>query len=201
MVGALAITALRGAGSKAVSLTVPAGGCAAITGPSGCGKSRFLRMVADLEPSAGDVRFGDIGRDRVAAPDWRRLVMFVGAEAGWWSERVGAHFPPETLKEAERLARCLALPTDCLERNVRTLSTGEKQRLALIRALVRRPPCLLLDEPTAALDRDSVSCVEDVLRDRCSVGLTLLIVTHEEAQIERLKAERYAFAQREVAPA
>ena len=72
------------------------------------------------------------------------------------------------------------------DRRCEGMSTGERQRLALIRALVRQPAVLLLDEPTASLDSDSVAAVEMLLRERREGGMALLVVTHDLAQAERL---------------
>jgi ABC-type phosphate transport system ATPase subunit len=73
-----------------------------------------------------------------------------------------------------------------LDTEIERLSTGERQRLALVRSLARRPRVLLLDEPTAALDPDAVARVEALLRDFLARGLAILIVTHSAEQARRL---------------
>ena len=84
---------------------------------------------------------------------------------------------------------------------VARLSTGEKQRLALIRAFVLSPPVLLLDEPTGPLDPASVERVEALLRERLAAGLILLMVTHDPAQAGRLGARHLRMEEGRLAPA
>jgi ABC-type sulfate/molybdate transport systems ATPase subunit len=71
---------------------------------------------------------------------------------------------------------------------VARLSTGERQRLALGRALVRAPRALLLDEPTGALDEQARGLVEAILRHQLEAGTPILMVTHDRTQAERLAA-------------
>jgi energy-coupling factor transporter ATP-binding protein EcfA2 len=73
-----------------------------------------------------------------------------------------------------------------LEWDVTRLSTGERQRLALARALCCKPEALLLDEPTASLDERATGLVEDLIRDCCGKGMALLLVTHDRRQAERM---------------
>jgi ABC-type Mn2+/Zn2+ transport system ATPase subunit len=82
------------------------------------------------------------------------------------------------------------LPLELLDRDARELSGGEAARVAVARALTRNPGALLLDEPTAALDRDSAAPIEALVRDLAERGLGVLVVTHDDAQAERLADER-----------
>jgi ABC-type iron transport system FetAB ATPase subunit len=163
----------------------------AITGPSGAGKSLLLRMIADLDPNHGQVKLGDLDRDGCSASEWRRNVTYVAAEAGWWADTVEAHFPAARRAAAKALAERLGLKPELFESLVTRLSTGEKQRLALIRALVNEPPALLLDEPTSSLDQESVARMEAVLKERLAAGLVLVMVTHDLNQADRLGDHRY----------
>ncbi len=167
-------------------LTVEAGQGLAVTGASGAGKSLFLRMVADLDPNRGEVWLGEVARSRLPARQWRRRLVYVAAESGWWSDDVAAHFLPAHRAPAADLATRFGLNAALLTAKVARLSTGERQRLALIRALVREPQALLLDEPTAALDRDSINQVEALLAERVRAGMLLVLVTHDPGQAERL---------------
>ena len=197
----LTIASLRGAFVGPVDLVVAAGTCATISGPSGAGKSLFLRMIADLDPSEGEVRLGEQRRDAMLAPAWRARVAYLAAEAGWWAERVDAHVPVALRARAATLAARLGLPDDVLARHVATLSTGERQRLALVRALVREPACLLLDEPTGALDPEAVARVEALLGEALAAGTILVLVSHDAAQAARLGTRHYRLAAGQLAPA
>jgi ABC-type lipoprotein export system ATPase subunit len=183
------------------TLALPRGGCAAISGPSGSGKSLFLRMIADLDPNTGEVRLDGAPRAGLAAPAWRRRVPYVAAESGWWRDGVAEHFDPAQLASARMLAARLALAPGLIAGPVQRLSTGERQRFAIIRALVLNSPVLLLDEPTGPLDPESTAKVEAVLKERLQAGTTIILVTHDAAQGERLGARRFVMRDRRLEPA
>src|SRR6202158_5822530 len=167
-------------------LNLGAGACAAITGPSGSGKSLFLRMIADLDPNQGKVWLNGTERGSLTAPQWRSQATYVAAESGWWADRVIEHFTANSRSEVAALAGRLGLRVDLLDAPVAQLSTGEKQRLALVRALLPSPPVLLLDEPTGPLGDDSVTQVEALLQERLATGTSILLVTHDPNQAGRL---------------
>ena len=169
---------------KPASLSLSAGECIAIRGPSGAGKTLFLRAIADLDPSDGLVCLDGRDRASIAGPEWRRLVGYVPAEPGWWADTVGEHFSEWT--PALALVRDLGFPEEAKAWPISRLSTGERLRLALIRALMVRPKVLLLDEPTAALDRASVAAVESLIAAQIQAGLAVLWVTHDAEQAKRI---------------
>jgi len=191
---ALAVKKLRSEFAGPFDLNLGAGACAAITGPSGSGKSLFLRMVADLDPNEGKVWLNGTERASITAPEWRRKVTYVSAESGWWADTVIEHFARNKRSEVAGLAARLGLHANLLDASIARLSTGEKQRLALVRALLQCPPVLLLDEPTGPLDEESVTKVEAVLRERMATGISVLLVTHDPNQAERLGDQRYRMA-------
>jgi ABC-type multidrug transport system ATPase subunit len=166
-----------------VSFEIAAGECAALMGASGSGKSLLLRAIVDLDPSTGSVRVGDRVRSDMAASEWRKLVALVPAESRWWADRVGDHFPPKSDAMAPIEALGLA---NSLEWEVSRLSTGERQRLAIARALCRKPEALLLDEPAASLDEQATRRVEDLIGEYSKTGMALLLVTHDRQQAERM---------------
>ncbi|RYH67617.1 MAG: ATP-binding cassette domain-containing protein [Alcaligenaceae bacterium] len=201
MSSGLALAGLRSALAGPFDLTLEPGACASITGPSGSGKSLLLRMVADLDPNEGQVHLD--GRDRATwpAPDWRKQVIYVAAESGWWAEDVAQHFPAPERTAARAMTERFGLKSELLEGTVARLSTGEKQRLALARALLRGPSVLLLDEPTSALDDDSIKRVELLLRERMAEGMSILMVTHDGRQAQRLARQHYLMSAGRLEPA
>lgn len=197
----LRLASLRSRLAGPFDLTLPAGACAAVAGPSGSGKSLLLRMIADLDPNQGEVFLDSQPRGRFAAPDWRRRVVYSAAEPGWWFDTAGAHFPPGPARTlADALMPRLALRPGLLDSQVVQLSTGERQRLALIRALALDSPVLLLDEPTGPLDQDSTALVEALLQERLTAGTAIVLVTHSPDQAERLGQQRFRMAERRLVP-
>lgn len=186
----LRLEGLRSPLAGPFDLSVAAGACVAVTGESGSGKSLFLRLVADLDPGAGEAWLDGQARSAMPAPRWRRQVAYLPADSGWWDERVAAHF--SDLAAARALAARLGLKPELLDGPVLRLSTGERQRLALARAMLAAPPVLLLDEPTGALDAASVGLVEALLRERMADGAAILMVTHDSTQPGRLGARHLA---------
>jgi ABC-type sulfate/molybdate transport systems ATPase subunit len=166
-----------------ISADIAAGECLALMGPSGAGKSLLLRAIVDLDPSTGNVVLGTRARADMAASAWRKLVALVPAQSGWWTDRVRDHFP--AMYDATELTGKLGLP-GALEWDIARLSSGERQRLAIARALCRKPRALLLDEPTASLDEHATELVEGLMRDCCGEGMAVLLVTHDRRQAERV---------------
>lgn len=178
----LSLSGLRSERAGPFDLSLQRGECLAVSGPSGAGKSLMLRMIADLDPNEGEAALDGVSRAAMSAPVWRRQVVYAAAEGGWWEDSVSAHFPRTPVMEA----LALGLPPDIFGRAVALCSTGERQRLALLRTLALDPPVLLLDEPTGALDPSSVATVEALLHTRLAGGTTLVLVTHDPAQAARL---------------
>jgi ABC-type iron transport system FetAB ATPase subunit len=188
---ALVMKELRSEFAGPFDLNLGAGVCAAITGPSGSGKSLFLRMIADLDPNQGKVWLNGRERASISAPEWRKQATYVSAESGWWADTVIEHFVLYKRSEVAALAARLGLHVDLLDASIARLSTGEKQRLSLVRALLPSPPVLLLDEPTGPLDEESVAQIEALLQERMATGTSVLLVTHDPNQAGRLGNQRY----------
>ena len=161
-------------------------------GPSGVGKSLLLRAIADLDPNEGTVELDGVPRETMPAPHWRKQVTYVAAEPGWWGDRVGEHFT--AWEQAVPLVERLGLPPSCGTWDIRRLSSGEKQRLGLVRALMLRSRVLLLDEPTSALDAVSTAAVESIVAERVSVGTSVIWSTHDKAQARRVGARLFIMA-------
>jgi phosphate-transporting ATPase len=170
-----------------VSLDLADRQCIALQGASGSGKTLLLRALADLDPADGYVALDGQQRESFFAPAWRRQVCYMAAEPGWWAETVEEHFP--SWREAAPLVQLLGLPAECRTWSCSRLSTGERQRLALIRALLLRPRILLLDEPTSALDEQAMHAVELLLAEQVEAGVSILWVTHDLGQAKRISSQ------------
>ena len=191
----LRVEKLRVLDLPALSFAVRAGECLAIVGPSGSGKTILLRAIADLHEAGGDVSLEGIARRELSGPAWRRRVRFAAAEPAWWAETPRAHVAPRHHSRAEAMCEALALSRQALDRPVSELSTGERQRLALVRALADRPTALLADEPTSSLDPESAARVEAVLRAEMTARMILVLVSHDAAQLERMAHARLELAE------
>ncbi len=197
----LTIRKLARRGLGPIDLDLADGRCIALSGPSGSGKTLLLRAIADLDPHQGAACLDGEDRRAMAAPEWRRRVAYLAAESGWWTDLTGAHFADR--EAAATLLPQLGLAAHALDWPVSRLSTGERQRLALIRLLIGRPRVMLLDEPTSALDDDATRAVEGLIRRRLAAGAAALVVSHDSGQAERLGAGRLFLADgalREEAP-
>jgi putative ABC transport system ATP-binding protein len=174
------------------SFELRSGECIALQGPSGVGKSLLLRAIADLDPNEGTVRLNGVDRESMPAPLWRKQVTYVAAEPGWWADVVQEHFT--VWDNAAPLVEELGLPRSCGKWNVRRLSTGEKQRLGLARALMLHSRVLLLDEPTSALDANSTKAVESIIANRVASGTGVIWSTHDQAQAQRIGSRLFTMS-------
>jgi len=188
LAGMLKLVDLSRPGLQPVSLTLADGECVVVTGPSGSGKSLLLRAIADLDPSDGRVSLDGVDREAMPAPIWRSRICYLAAEPGWWAETIAEHFPDWAA--ALPLIERLLLPSAIGAAATMRCSTGERQRLALARALVRRPRVLLLDEPTAALDAATRDVVEALLAEYRAEGMAMLWVSHDADQARRVAIRR-----------
>jgi len=178
-----------------VSLTLSPGEAAAITGPSGSGKSSLLYILGALEPpSSGTVTLG--GRDPFALPA-DRLAMFRNADIGFVFQdhcllpqcsvlenvlipTLVGETGDDDLVRARSLVEQVGL-ADRIDHRPGELSGGEKQRVAVARALIRQPKLVLCDEPTGNLEHASASKVASLLFDlHRKQGNILIVVTHSD---------------------
>ena len=164
-----------------VSFEVPDAGYGVVIGPAGSGKTTLLETVAGIrQQTAGSVRFGD--REVGSAPPESRDIGFVYQHAFLFphltvEENIayGASDIGVALEVTDRLGA-----SELTKRDVRSLSGGERQLVALARALARRPAVLLLDEPFSALDPRRRTLVRREVRAiHRAWGISVLQVTHD----------------------
>lgn len=179
-----------------LSFEVADGECLAVDGPSGSGKTRLLRALADLDEADGRVFLDGAEQSEMPAPQWRALVRYVSSEPAWWTATVRASLADDDAIQARviRIVTALGLTVVDLDRPVVELSTGERQRMSLARALADDPRVLLLDEPTSGLDAQAVALVEEVIRFRMLSGKIVLLASHDLGLMKRLADQRLVLA-------
>jgi putative ABC transport system ATP-binding protein len=175
-----------------VSFDLQDGECVALQGPSGAGKTLLLRSIADLDSNEGTVKLDGTPKEAMSAPTWRKRVTYLAAEPGWWSDIVQEHFT--VWNDALPLVKRLGLPDNRGPWPIQRLSTGERQRLGLVRALMLRSRVLLLDEPTSALDPASARAVESLIAERIANGTSVVWSTHDCAQARRIGSRIFAMS-------
>ncbi len=180
----LRIGSLQVYGLAPVSFEVAKGECVAVQGPSGSGKTVLLRALADLDPAKGQIFLDGTERNSMSGPAWRKQVRYAAAEPGWWGETPREHFAQGA--GLDKLVNQLGLKSTQLDQSVTQLSTGERQRMALVRAVFDRPSVLLLDEPTGALDAKATRQAERLIRRQLKAGHVVIFVSHDPEQVKRL---------------
>jgi putative ABC transport system ATP-binding protein len=182
---------------KGLSFSLSEGECLVITGPSGSGKSTLLRCLNRLiMPDEGTVYFRGMDICRSEATFVRRNIVLVGQTPSVFPGTVLDNLELPFSFAANRdlvvpdlkfLAENCGLKREILDRDAAKISGGEKQRVAVARALALRPSVLLLDEPTASLDGRSKLLMEDLISDlNRDKKVGFIIVTHDADQAERL---------------
>ena len=166
-----------------------------LSGASGSGKSLLLRAIADLIDHEGEVSLDNDKCSATHPVQWRKWVGFLPAESAWWMDHVGDHFNKKNNDDLE----ALNLNMDCLSWEISRCSTGEKQRLAIARLLEQKPKALLLDEPTASLDPESVKAVEALIKEYIKTfNVPVIWVSHDPQQIKRIANREFKIEDNEM---
>ncbi|HEY2365725.1 MAG TPA: ATP-binding cassette domain-containing protein [Polyangiaceae bacterium] len=161
-------------------------GVTVLFGPTASGKTLTLRLVAGLtHVDSGSIRWGDAAWNDV--PPHERGLGYAPQDGALWPHRdMRAHLAPFAAPaRVDELLATVGLGAHA-ERRPHGLSGGERQRLAFARALARRPSLLLLDEPFSALDDESRVKMGAIVRAEAERGATILFVTHDREEAERL---------------
>ncbi len=199
---------------KNITFSIEQGEMVFIAGHSGAGKSTLLKLVAAIErPTSGSilVRDQNLGRmKRSAVPYLRRnfgLVfqdhkllfnrtvfenVFLPLQISAFDPREAGSRVRAALDKVGLLGREHAYPVE--------LSGGEQQRLCIARAIVNRPAILIADEPTGNLDLEYSGIIMDMFKSFNQVGVTLLVSTHDEAMLNKLKPRIITLHQGELVP-
>ncbi|WP_028829203.1 ABC transporter ATP-binding protein [Proteocatella sphenisci] len=187
-------------------LEIKSGKITAIIGPSGSGKSTLLFMINGLEvPSEGCIRFeGEVFSSaqsysltvrRKMAMVFQKPVMFNSSvyeniAYGLNVRKNDLSYKKEYISEKVGNAARLTGLESKLKQKAVTLSGGEAGRVSVARAMVTEPKLLLLDEPTASLDPQNISAIEDIVREaNRTYGASVVIVTHNMFQARRIADE------------
>jgi len=182
------------------TFTITEGQIVGFTGSSGIGKTQLMKALVEAIPYTGEIVLAGRKACEYSAPHWRKMVSFVPAESSWWRSTVGEHFQRED-KNIDNLLQSLGLDKAILQWKIRRLSSGERQRLALVRVLLLSPAILLLDEPSSALDAESTEQVERCISEFSDLpGKAVLLVSHDLDQLRRLASVSYRVAKNELVP-
>lgn len=172
---------------KGVTLCLPNRGISVILGPNGAGKSVLLRVLMGLIPTQGGMlKIAPDLEDHIALVFQRPILLRRSVKANLLHALSLARMPrPRRGAKAESLLRLGGL-AHLADHPARSLSGGEQQRLALVRAFAMEPKILLLDEPTASLDPQSIAALEALIASAVSDGVKAVLVTHSTEQAKRL---------------
>lgn len=172
-----------------INLELAPGQCVGLTGPSGTGKTLLLRALADLDPHHGQMWLDGVAAEAMPVHQWRRQVGLLPAESAWWHDHVKPHFSDVY----EPWLTSLGFGMEVLDWQISRLSSGERQRLALLRLLMLKPKVLLLDEPTANLDGENTARAERLLKAYCLDRQAVIVwVGHDLEQLKRNCGRIYA---------
>ena len=172
-----------------LNLTIRSKGITVIMGPNGSGKSVLVRLLHGLlTPTKGSIKYGKNNLNKTIRQN--QAMVFQNPILLRRSVLANMTFV-DSIRESTGLKNCkeiLALLG--LEQfqsyPAHLLSAGEKQRLALARAIILKPAILFLDEPTANLDPSSIHLIEKILKNASFAGVKIIFITHDINQAKRI---------------
>lgn len=177
-----------------LSIKIDKGDFIYIVGPSGGGKSTFLKLCCHLiSLTKGKILYKGIDMNQYDPIDLRLDISYCFQTPYLFGDTVEDNFlfpykvrnKKVDLNKIYELLEQFKFNRDFFKKEVKNLSGGEKQRIALIRNLLFKPEILLLDEVTSALDAENTLIVEDAVKDLNEDGVTILWVTHDIEQSKR----------------
>jgi putative ABC transport system ATP-binding protein len=184
---------------KDITLSARSSKITAIIGPSGSGKSSLIRLINRLcDPTSGSIFFSGKDISQINPVLLRRQIAMVLQKPFMFEGTVlsnlqrpfmysSSDLPDSDEKEILTAMELARLSPALLERDARTLSLGEQQRVNIARALITKPQVLLLDEPTSALDRPTADGLAATLKEIClKRELVVILVTHDLRLAERV---------------
>jgi len=174
---------------NSISVSSKTRGVTMVMGPNGAGKSLFLKCLHGLiQPTFGLIK---VCGEHVQGPSNDQAMVFQKPVLLRRSvlENLAFATPQGTDLGAINNALATAHLDDKRDLPARLLSGGEQQRLAVVRALLRNPKLLVLDEPTASLDPASVQIIEGLIRDFTELGGKTIFISHDLGQAKRLGSE------------
>ncbi|NES22233.1 MAG: ATP-binding cassette domain-containing protein [Symploca sp. SIO3E6] len=189
-----------------ISFEVFPGDRICLIGPSGAGKSSLLRLLNRLrEPNQGEIYLENRDIRRIPILELRRQVMLVAQEPKLLGMTVKEalayplllqHLPQSTINERiETYREQLLIPAEWLERTELQLSLGQRQLVAIARALVAQPKILLLDEPTSALDAGIASRLLSSLTELALQDKMTIVMVNHQLDIAQLFCTRVLYLQ------
>ncbi len=180
-----------------ISFTAPAGSLTALVGHSGCGKTTLIRLIMRYaDPQQGRILIGGTDIRALTQEDLMRQISVVFQDVYLFDDTIAnnirlgkADATDAEIEAAARTARChdfiMAMPESYQTRVGDIggkLSSGEKQRISIARALLKNAPIIILDEPTAALDTESEVAVQQAI-DALVQDKTVIVITHRLSTI------------------
>ena len=184
---------------KELSFTIQRGTITAVTGDNGCGKSTLASLLMrGYEPVAGSIRIGEINISQINTSYWRKFISIVPQRSSLFNGTILENIAPDeeniNIEKASELCTLCGLDTlirslkggllTRIGENGKYLSQGERHKLALARAMYRKPQVLILDEVTASLDKESREKILTLIKRLAYEGMTILMISHQDESIQ-----------------